>query len=308
MRRVSLILAGAVLASSPAARSQQEPARPAAVAPQPPAFAADFEAGETAFHEEKWEEAIGAYERALAKGATMRLLHFRLGYALHVTGKHEEALKHHLLGAQIHHPAIRIDALYNAACANALLGRKDEALVWLERAIDAGFKDTGQIAKDTDLDSLRDDERFKKLVEGIGTRPTLREQMDFLVGEWEAPGSTRRISLERPRDGSFVIHSTITTQTNSKWDGMLVPNAQDRRWHWTSADAVGTTLRLVGKAIEPAGVRFEGREVSAAGEGPWVRFTYTPSEGGVSERVEVSENGKAWKSVQAFEYTKREAE
>ena len=51
-------------------------------------------------------------------------------------------------------------ALYNAACARSLEGRKDDALALLRRAIDAGFDDPDQLRKDDDLDALRSDPRF----------------------------------------------------------------------------------------------------------------------------------------------------
>lgn len=52
--------------------------------------------------------------------------------------------------------------LYNLACFNALQGNKDAALTWLEKAVDGGCHAPKQIATDSDLDSLRDDPRYKK--------------------------------------------------------------------------------------------------------------------------------------------------
>jgi hypothetical protein len=54
--------------------------------------------------------------------------------------------------------------LFNAACFEARLGRTDDALAHLERAIavDEGIKEL--IRSDDDLDSLRDDPRFDELV------------------------------------------------------------------------------------------------------------------------------------------------
>ena len=51
-------------------------------------------------------------------------------------------------------------AAYNAACCLSLLGRADEALTWLERAKKEGFRNRELAAKDSDLDPLRQDERF----------------------------------------------------------------------------------------------------------------------------------------------------
>ncbi|GMU84041.1 MAG: hypothetical protein AMXMBFR47_39110 [Planctomycetota bacterium] len=52
-------------------------------------------------------------------------------------------------------------ALYNLACFNSLAGNKDAALDWLEKAVDGGFYAPTKIASDVDLDSLRDEARYR---------------------------------------------------------------------------------------------------------------------------------------------------
>lgn len=50
--------------------------------------------------------------------------------------------------------------LFNAACLEALLGRPDEAIGHLERAVEADGRFRENLRTDSDLDSLRDDPRF----------------------------------------------------------------------------------------------------------------------------------------------------
>lgn len=50
--------------------------------------------------------------------------------------------------------------LYNLACFNALEGNSDAAFEWLDKAIEGGFYGPRKIASDSDLKSLRSDERF----------------------------------------------------------------------------------------------------------------------------------------------------
>lgn len=54
--------------------------------------------------------------------------------------------------------------LYNLACSRARLGRKGEALESLERAAEAGFRNTELMKTDDDLASIRDEERFARLL------------------------------------------------------------------------------------------------------------------------------------------------
>lgn len=52
--------------------------------------------------------------------------------------------------------------MYNLACAYSLMDRKDEAFVWLFKALDAGFDANENLRGDEDLDNLRGDPRFRQ--------------------------------------------------------------------------------------------------------------------------------------------------
>ena len=56
---------------------------------------------------------------------------------------------------------------YNLACSCALLGRPDEAIERLREACGLGFDDLNLLRRDKDLDTLRDDPRFKEIEEGL---------------------------------------------------------------------------------------------------------------------------------------------
>ncbi len=53
---------------------------------------------------------------------------------------------------------------YNAACGYALSGQKEEAMDWLELSVKSGYADFDHLRKDTDLDNLRGEKRYKKLL------------------------------------------------------------------------------------------------------------------------------------------------
>jgi tetratricopeptide (TPR) repeat protein len=54
---------------------------------------------------------------------------------------------------------------YNLACSYALMGKKDEALETLKRALELGYSDREHLCNDSDLQSLRDDPRYQTLIE-----------------------------------------------------------------------------------------------------------------------------------------------
>lgn len=62
------------------------------------------------------------------------------------------------------------DSAYNVACGYALLGEKKNAVDWLEKAAEIGYKDVAHIAKDTDLESLRAERHYRQLVEKLKTK------------------------------------------------------------------------------------------------------------------------------------------
>ena len=316
LRVAGIVVLGMAVEGSGQQPSPPEPPRPAA-APQPQP---DVAAGDAAFQDQDWAAAIEAYQRALAAGQGHSLLHFRLGYALHVTGRHEEALSHHVQAVHITLPALRIDALYNAACACALLGRTDEAIAWLERAVDAGFQDLTQVGRDTDLDSLRADPRFKSIVEGLGKAPRLHQWMDFFLGDWIATGADGAarpsLKIERPLEGSHTLLSTSVQPRPpqpgvpaARWAGVLYPDADTRRWVWSYADGMGTRMEFNGERADKGGMRFTGRQYSPAGAGIHIRLTFTPREdGSVAETAEVSDDGQAWRTHHESSYRPRRAD
>jgi predicted esterase len=57
------------------------------------------------------------------------------------------------------------DIIYNKACIFARLGQKKDALDTLEQSIDDGYVDSDHMQKDDDLQTIRDDPRFKMLMD-----------------------------------------------------------------------------------------------------------------------------------------------
>jgi tetratricopeptide (TPR) repeat protein len=55
-------------------------------------------------------------------------------------------------------------ARYNLACRYALLKQPDLALATLRKALDLGYRDFRYMEEDRDLDSVRKDPRFRKLI------------------------------------------------------------------------------------------------------------------------------------------------
>ncbi|MGC9065715.1 MAG: TPR end-of-group domain-containing protein [Candidatus Ratteibacteria bacterium] len=59
---------------------------------------------------------------------------------------------------------------YNIACDYALMGKKEEALMYLNIAIALGYSDFRHLKEDPDLAGLRGDKRYEKLISRISCR------------------------------------------------------------------------------------------------------------------------------------------
>ncbi|MEE8153994.1 MAG: tetratricopeptide repeat protein, partial [Phycisphaerales bacterium] len=84
---------------------------------------------------------------------------------LHTAMKYERAaaVAEQLVQLRPDHP----DTHYNVACVLARLHRIGESLAALDRAIDAGWRDITHVSLDPDLDSIRGQRRFAKLLRKI---------------------------------------------------------------------------------------------------------------------------------------------
>jgi phospholipase/carboxylesterase len=59
------------------------------------------------------------------------------------------------------------DDMYNIACLHCLLGQKDKAYEWLEKAVEAGYDDAAQLRQDPDFTVIRGEDRFRRVVRRI---------------------------------------------------------------------------------------------------------------------------------------------
>lgn len=72
-----------------------------------------------------------------------------------------------------------VSVLYNIACLHCLLGDKEKAYTWLEKAVRAGYTDADALVDDYDFRTIRGEDRFRALVrrirEGVTGRRAERE-------------------------------------------------------------------------------------------------------------------------------------
>lgn len=163
--------------------------------------------GQAALQSQDWDEAIKAFSALTEANAKDADAWFSLGYALHASGEIDKALPVHQKAAALGSGEVKSTALYNIACVHSLKKDADKAIEYLEQAVAAGFTDTTQMKSDADFKNVRDDKRFKELIERINNP---------LIGNWMAAAGKRagdKIKSDR------LPTMTVTSKTMSVGEG-----------------------------------------------------------------------------------------
>ena len=130
-----------------------------------PNTAALAQKAEAHYLAQEWTQAAAAYQQYTKENPNDPVGWHRLGTSQVYLKQLPEAIKNLEQAIKVG-GGVALD-FYNLACALALSGQKEKALDNLEKAINAGFTDRQQYQTDSDLDSLRETERFKDLLKRL---------------------------------------------------------------------------------------------------------------------------------------------
>lgn len=122
-------------------------------------------------------------------------------------------------------------ALYNVACGYALLGAPTEAVLFLERAVAAGFTDFAHIRSDTDLDALRQDPGYLRLLaeEGAWLRKAAAQATTRLLATLKARGCRGDYQVFVDAERNFVF---LHTKTQERLDAARQQLDEYARLQW----------------------------------------------------------------------------
>ena len=187
MKRTTLPSVALALLSliGPAAALAQEPAVKASAKKSAPPLT--LVEARTFFGARDWARAAEAYQEVLRSNPHDGEHWFNHGMCLYSLKQYDQAIKSLEKASELSFRPE--DAAYNVACCLALAGRKDEALSALEKAIETGFNQDGLLHNDSDLETLRQDPRFKKLIgaapEGLSRAERWAFDLDYLKSRME---------------------------------------------------------------------------------------------------------------------------
>ncbi len=254
-----------------------------------------LEAAQTLVVQGRFDDAAAMYERIARSNPKDGEARFMHAYCLHAAGHFEKAIAAHRRAAA--YPGFRPAATYNLGCAQARLGRIDDAFMSLETAAQLGTLDVRQYASDPDLAALREDPRwpmFIARVEGMATNPA-DEAMHFWLGEWDvydrvtgAEAGTNSITL---RDNGRVIYESWTAASGGGGESFNYFEPISRTWKQVWVDGTGNVIEM-GGVFADGSLRLEGRELYRNGTTATHRTTLTPQDDGrVRQFIESSRDG-----------------
>ena len=112
---------------------------------------------------------IGLFEKVIAREPDHVEALMTLGNNYTIRGQYAEglAIDLRLSSLRPRDPLVH----YNLACSYSLLGSAEEAIGSLETAVALGYRDFEFLQRDPDLDPIRGDARFKRLVERAARVP-----------------------------------------------------------------------------------------------------------------------------------------
>lgn len=213
------------------------------------------ESARDAFQSQEWPAAEKALTKLVEIDAKDASSWYQLGYVLHAQQKYDGALKAHLKAASFKdNPQACQLGCYNAACVYAIRGEKDAAFEWIDKSIEAGFSRAGHLETDTDMDNLRKDPRFAKVLERMRENGGAAPQRAF-------SGTTSRQSTRvayfggRTSGGQFAIDYAAVPWRESYADALTNEKFLNRRWRfganfWTNLDT-NIPLTIAGKKFAP---------------------------------------------------------
>ena len=216
------------------------------------AFAETLAQAEAKMQAQQWAEAAALWEQVVKANPVQGNYWERLGTAYYNAKDYRRSIP--AFEKQIELGAGRTsNAAYNIACNYALLGEKELAIKWLEKALAMKFPSLQHAQTDTDLQSLHSDVRFQKLVGLIDTSGMTRDEgwrtdLNFLVREIKRRGWNLfpRIGTEAEFDAQVrKIHEAIPKLTDAQIAvEMTAPDAKGRRRPFGPARSDNRAIRM----------------------------------------------------------------
>lgn len=255
--------------------------------------------------EERYTESEDLCRKALGLDPKNASIFNNLGYAIHMQGNYKEALKWHEKTSRSKHFADLGN--YNICCVKSLEGDLDTAFRYLDAAFEAGLSkklSVGFLDRDTDLDNLRDDERYDSALEKFeGANPSDRRTYYMGYSKQEADGEEGSISFTNVDSIADMQQFLNVDSVNGDWKSERTGRrirvtvsqlVEGTEWEWGISNeyergdfspAISKTSKEFALEKKFGTVNFKGAFANRIGSGS---FIFEPSE---TYRAHLAEQG-----------------
>ena len=115
---------------------------------------------------QQWSDAIELFQKAIAVNPYVADHWYGLGRAFYNSNRQKESIGPFERAFQLG-GGRRFNAAWNIARAYAHEGQRDEAMQWLARSLELGYRSREVMRQDTEFEKYRNDPRFKELTDSV---------------------------------------------------------------------------------------------------------------------------------------------
>jgi len=268
----------------------------------------------------EYAKAKTIYDRLLTDTAHNSIAWNRLGYSNYKLGKVADAIKAYKKSAENNPPKGLQPTLYSRmATAYAGSNDKQNAVIYLEKAVNAGYLNFEDLDTLKAFAGLQQDEQFKKQRDKAFyaafpcMADTLSRQFDFWMGEWDAyvtgtPFLAGHSIIQRVSGGCMILENWTSANTPYSGKSMNFVDAATHKWQqvWVGSEGGGQHVFINGEYRDGA-MRFDFEQTTAQGKkqiGHFIFYNQGPNQ--VRQFNETSDdNGATWTTVYDFTYKRK---
>ena len=190
------------------------------------AYVETLQLAQTKSEAREWKEAAAAWQRVLEANPVNAGFWNSLGDAAYGNKDYRRAISAYEKALELG-AGFPSNAAYNIACCYALLGEKEQALAWLQKSFDMGFRNLAHSQTDSDLLSLHDDPRFKKIVGLADVSKMTRDEgwrydLALLAREVKRKGYVPGVARQFPKEAFDVAVAKLDNEIPKLSDAQVL--------------------------------------------------------------------------------------
>lgn len=233
-----------------------------------------LQAADSLFHAQQWKPAKEKYKQWLSDTVTNPVTWNRFGFCNYQLGWFKQSISNYEKALMLN-PAPPVKAVIELRLARSYgqLKNEKESIQWLDKAVQSGYRDIGEINKLKDFDAYRTSSSFKEIHKRIynsaypcAADPEQRE-FDFWVGEWDVfqNGTTQLVGhsvVQKISGECALLENWTASHGGGNGKSINYMNAQTNTWEQDWIGSMGGPQRFLNGVYKDSAMRFTYESVS----------------------------------------------